>query len=55
MEQRPVVIMADIKVGRHNLKSLRYPDYALKDIGELGAQRKVHAKFGKGGRGNRRG
>jgi RNA-directed DNA polymerase len=25
---RPVSIMADLKVGRHNLISLRYPDYA---------------------------
>ena len=28
IDQRPVAIVADLKVGRHNLVRLRYPDYA---------------------------
>ena len=28
VDQRPVAIVADLKVGRHNLAGLRYPDYA---------------------------
>lgn len=33
---RPVAIMADLKVGRHDLIKLRYPDYAM-DTGKPGA------------------
>ncbi len=28
-DERPVAIVADLKVGRHNLIKLRYPDYAM--------------------------
>jgi RNA-directed DNA polymerase len=35
-EKRPVAIMADLKVGRHDLVKLRYPDYAM-DTGKPGA------------------
>lgn len=36
IEQRPVAIVADLKVGRHNLGRLRYPAYAI-GTGEPGA------------------
>ena len=29
VDQRPVALLADIKVARHNLAALRYPDYAM--------------------------
>jgi RNA-directed DNA polymerase len=35
-DERPVAIMADLKVGRHNLARLEYPDYAM-DTGKPGA------------------
>jgi RNA-directed DNA polymerase len=35
-DQRPVAIVADLKVGRHNLGRLRYPDYTT-GAGEPGA------------------
>jgi group II intron reverse transcriptase/maturase len=35
-DERPVAIMADLKVGRHNLARLEYPDYAM-DAGKPGA------------------
>jgi hypothetical protein len=35
-EKRPTAIMADLKVGRHDLVKLRYPDYAM-DTGKPGA------------------
>lgn len=37
VDERPVAVVADLKVGRHNLAALRYPDYALSDAGEPGA------------------
>jgi group II intron reverse transcriptase/maturase len=37
VDERPVAIVADLKVGRHNLAALRYPDYALLGTGEPGA------------------
>jgi hypothetical protein len=37
VDERPVAIVADLKVGRHNLAALRYPDYALSGTGEPGA------------------
>ena len=35
-DTRPVAIVADLKVGRHDLVKLRYPDYAM-DTGKPGA------------------
>lgn len=37
VDRRPVAIVADLKVGRHKLGTLRYPDYASLDTGEPGA------------------
>ncbi len=32
VDQRPVFIVADIRVGRHSLAGLRYPDYAFNEL-----------------------
>lgn len=37
VDERPVAIVADLKVGRHSLAKLGYPDYALQGTGEPGA------------------
>jgi RNA-directed DNA polymerase len=34
VDKYPVAIVADLKVGRHNLAALRYPDYAQMGAGE---------------------
>jgi len=52
MDQRPTAFVADLRVGRHNLGRRDRLLYAG-DAGEPGADRKTHAGFGNGGRGNR--